>query len=176
MHIRCLKESDMKEAVKLKIQCWTEELAGQGENTLSLMKELPFWIDWMKTEQEHQDIRMLIGAFEGNTMLGVAFASLAEKEDLPDKGIELNGLWIKRNYRGRGISYRLLKVLFDFYQEQGMEKVVIYSLHHSPSNSFYRHLGAKVMREDLQMDGQVKVDVFLGDLQEMLKRMNQTSY
>ncbi len=172
MHIRCLKESDMKEAVKLKIQCWTEELAGEAENSLSLMKELPFWINWMNTEKQHKDIRMLIGAYEGDTMMGVAFASLAEEEDLPEKGIELNGLWVKPIYRGRGVAYSLIKVILDFYQEQGMEKIVIYNLHHSPSNGFYKKLGAKVMREDLQMDGKLRVDVFVGEIMEMLMRIN----
>ena len=62
--IRELTEADMQEAIELKILCWTEELAGKAENTLSLSKELDWWVTWMNSAKENNDIRLLIGAFE----------------------------------------------------------------------------------------------------------------
>ncbi|WP_346913225.1 hypothetical protein [Clostridium sp.] len=49
IEIRQLKESDMQQALELKILCWTEELMGKAENTLSISQELEFWIEWMHT-------------------------------------------------------------------------------------------------------------------------------
>lgn len=36
INIRQLTESDMQQAIELKVLCWTEELAGKAENTLSV--------------------------------------------------------------------------------------------------------------------------------------------
>ena len=56
--IRELTESDMKEAIELKILCWTEELACKAGNTLSISEELNLWIEWMNTAKENNDIRL----------------------------------------------------------------------------------------------------------------------
>ncbi|WP_291574315.1 hypothetical protein [Clostridium sp. UBA4548] len=92
IEIRELTEMDMKEAIGLRILCWTEELAGKAENTLSVEEELEMWVDWMNKAEENNDIRMLVGDFEGGRLLGVAFSSFAETFDIPERGIELNGL------------------------------------------------------------------------------------
>ena len=54
--IRELTEEDMQQAVELKKLCWTEELAGKAENTLSISQELEFWIDWMHAAKENSYI------------------------------------------------------------------------------------------------------------------------
>ncbi len=46
----------------------------------------------MNSAKENNDIRLLIGTFENDKMLGVAFSSFAKSFDIPEKGIELNGL------------------------------------------------------------------------------------
>ena len=94
IEIRKLTEADMKQAVELRILCWTEELAGKTENVLSPSEELNLWIEWINAAEENNDIRLLIGAFENDTMLGASFSSFAETFDIPEKGIELNGLWV----------------------------------------------------------------------------------
>lgn len=172
--IRKLTEADMKQAMELKVLCWTEELAGKAENTLSVTKELAFWVDWMNTAEEYEDIRLLIGAFENDRMLGVAFGSFAESFDIPEKGIELNGLWVYPEHRNRGISLRMLNYLLDFYLAKGMETIVIYNPHYGPSNQFYQKFGAKVIKQEYQMDGQLLVDVFLADMLSMKASMEQS--
>lgn len=164
IEIRNLTTDDMKEAIQLKVNCWTEELAGKAENTLNYSKELEFWIDWMNSAEENKDIRLLIGAFEDNKMLGAAFASFAETEDIPEKGIELNGLWVYPEQRGRGISLRLILHILDFFKSMGKEKIVIYNHHYCPSNLFYKKFGANIIRQDKQMDGKLLIDVFLADI------------
>lgn len=162
--IRNLTTNDMKEAIQLKVDCWTEELAGKVENTLDYSKELDFWVKWMSLAEENDDVRLLVGAFEEDKMLGVAFASFAETEDISEKGIELNGLWVYPEQRGRGISLKLIESILDFYKNIGKEKIVIYNHHYCPSNNFYRKFGADVIRQDEQMGGKLIIDVFLADI------------
>ena len=162
--IRELTEFDMKQAIELRISCWTEELAGKVENTLSVSQELNLWLDWMNTAKENNDIRLLIGAFENDNMLGVAFGSFAETYDIVEKGIELNGLWVYPDHRSKGISLMMIIYILNFYLAKGMEKIVIYNHHYAPSNQFYRKFGAQVVKQEYQMDGRLLLDVFLADI------------
>lgn len=174
IEIRELTEMDMEQAIQLKILCWTEELASKAENNLSPSKELEFWVDWMNTAKENNDIRLLIGAFEEGKMLGVAFSSFAEASDIPEKGIELNGLWVYPDHRNRGISLMMIDYILDFYLSKNMERIVVYNHHYSPSNGFYRKFGAKVARQEYQMAGRLLVDVFLMDMLSMKKNMEKS--
>ena len=174
VEIRILTEADMQNAMKLKVLCWTEELAGRAENTLMVSKELEFWVNWMKTAEENNDIRLLIGAFEEEKLLGVAFGSFAEAFDIPQKGIELNGLWVYPEQRNRGISLMLVTHLLDFYLAKGMEKMVIYNPHYAPSNQFYKKFGAQVVRQEHQMDGKLPVDVYVADMATMMSSMEES--
>ena len=172
--IRKLTEVDMEQAIELRILCWTEELAGKAENTLSDSEELDFWVDWMNTAKENNDIRLLIGAFENDKMLGVAFSSFAETFDIPKKGIELNGLWVYPDQRSRGISLMMILYTFDFYLAKSMEKMVVYNHHYSPSNQFYRKFGARVAKQEYQMENRLLVDVFLADMLSMKMNIEQS--
>lgn len=174
IEIRQLTEADMQQAIELKILCWTEELAGKAENTLSTSQELDFWIDWINTAQENNDIRLLIGAFEEDKMLGVAFGSFADTFDIPEKGIELNGLWVYPDQRSRGISLMMIIYMLDFYLAKGMETIVVYNHHYAPSNQFYRKFGAQVVKQEYQMDNRLLIDVFLTDMLLMRRKMEQS--
>lgn len=172
--IRELTEIDMLQAMELKALCWPEELAGLSDNRLSVIKELEFWTNWMQKAEENDDVRLLIGAFEDGQMLGVAFGSFAEIEDIERDGIDLNGLWVYKEHRGRGISLMLLVHLLDYFINIGKKQMTIYNFHHSSSNSFYRKYGAYVIREDFQMKEQLPVDVFICDIKDMKLRMEQS--
>lgn len=71
MEIRVLNASDLSEAVALKIKSWTEELVGKAENTLILETELAYWLNWMQSAEENQDVRLLLGAFDGRKLVDV---------------------------------------------------------------------------------------------------------
>lgn len=173
--IRELQDKDMQQAVHLKALCWPEELAGMSEKKLDIDKEYTFWFDWMHTGIENNDVRSLLGAFEDDRMLGVAIASYAEKED-SDCGIELNGLWVYPEMRGRGISLMLMTKLLNYYETLGLKEIVIYSFHNSSSNSFYRKFGASVLKMELQIDEQIQVptDVFKCDIVTMKECINKS--
>jgi len=172
--IRRLTETDMQQAIELKVMCWTEELVGKAENTLSTSKVLDFWVNWMNSAEENNDIRLLIGAFEEDKLIGAAFGSFAEVYDIAEKGIELNGLWVNPNHRNRGISLMMIKYVLDFYLEKGMEKMVIYNHHYSSSNEFYKKFGAQVEKQEYQMEGKLLVDVFMADMVEMKRNIEQS--
>ena len=167
IQIRQLTDDDMRQAMELKVLCWEEELAGKAENTISLDEEYAFWIDWIHTGEENNDVRLGLGAFEDGRMLGVAFSSFAEDSDIPERGVELNGLWVYPEQRGRGISLRLIDSTLDHFLAFGTEEIVIYCHHYAPSNAFYRRFGAQVKRQEYQMDGKLLVDIFHADIKEM---------
>lgn len=164
MEIRKLHQSDMPQAMKLKVYCWTEELAGKAENTKDIEKEIRFWTDWMNTPDEHNDIRLLLGAFENSDLLGVAFASFVDSKDAPENGIELNGLWVFPEYRGKGISLKLILEIINFFVPLNVKKLIVYNAHYAPSNAFYKKFGGKVIDSEYQMDGKLPVDIFEFDV------------
>jgi len=114
IEIRQLREREWRRAMELKIACWTEELAGKAANNLALAEQLGFWTDWMYGATDNHDIRVTLGAFENGVLLGVTAGSLAETTDIPVNGMELNGLWVNPEHRGRGVSLRLLLYLLDY--------------------------------------------------------------
>lgn len=174
IEIRSLKTSDLKNVVELKKLCWTEELAGKAENTLVVEEELKFWTSWSTTAEENDDIRLLLGAFNGDDMLGVAIGSLAETSDIAEAGIELNGLWVYPQHRNKGISLMLLENLLDYYKGLNKKTMVIYNLHHSPSNTFYRKFGCKQVNQVTQMQGKLLVDIFNIDIEGFLNRLRDS--
>ena len=169
---RPLSDQELAEAMDLKIRCWSEELAGRAENTLSLEKELPFYRKWIEGETEYEDLRILLGTFEEGRLLGVAIGSFAEEEDGKD-AMELNGLWVEESARGRGISLLLLRSLISPFLAEGKDTMVVYSHHHAPSNSFYRRFQGELLRQERQMGGKLLIDVFQLNLPALQDQVNK---
>ncbi|MCL2772187.1 MAG: GNAT family N-acetyltransferase [Oscillospiraceae bacterium] len=176
IEIRQLREKEWRQAMELKITCWTEELAGKAPNTLALSEQLDFWTNWMYTATDNNDIRVMLGAFEENNLLGVAIGSIAEITDIPGKGIELNGLWVTPEHRNRGVSLRLLLYLLSYFQNFNMEQVVIYNYHHNVSNTFYRKFGAKVIKQDYQTveNAEILTDIFIINIEYFKEELSKT--
>ena len=166
MIIKPLDQETLKAAILLKIIAWTEELQGKMENTLDFNQEYDFWLNWMASEQQHNDKRTLLGAFDGDRLMGAIFASFAELED-HHNAVEINGLWVYQEDRGKKISYYLMNAVTTLYLSYGNEACIVYNHHYSKSNTYYKKLGGTVMREDLQEHGQLVVDVFSFDLQKL---------
>ncbi|MFA9559466.1 GNAT family N-acetyltransferase [Evansella sp. AB-rgal1] len=166
MIIRLLKEVDYEQAIDLKISCWDEELAGMAPNDLNREEELQFLKDWVSGATENNDIRVLYGAFDGDTFMGFAGGSIADETDSLH-GMELNYLFVPKEYRGRGIALKLIKrLLVDFFQGD-FKEMVVYNHHFAPSNTFYTNLGGKVLRKETQGKAQLEVDVFVFCLEDL---------
>ena len=113
--IRPLNATEIVDAMKLKIESWTEELAGKAENTLSFDEDIGYWSDWVVRATQVRDIRILIGAFDENVLVGVAAGSLADFADIAEDGIELNMLSVAKTHRGHGISVDLILYIVNFF-------------------------------------------------------------
>lgn len=172
--IRPLIESEIEDAMKLKIESWTEELAGKAENTLSLKEEIGYWSNWTARGMLVGDIRLLIGAFEEDLLVGIAAGSLADYEDISEYGIELNLLAVAKTHRGLGIAVQLILCIVDFYIPIGAQKIVIYNHHDAPSNSFYYRFGARILRVDMQENGVLTIDVFIADILDFKKKLEES--
>ena len=159
MEIRKLNDNTLKEAVKLKIYSWTEELAGVAYNHLNFDEEYTFWRDWSHTAEENQDVRFLFGMFDQHRLIGAIFTSYAEVFD-HHNAIEINGLWVDETYRNQKVSLKLIHHVLKLYEPYKKEVVIVYNHKLSPSNRYYYHLGGKVMRSEYQMDGKLFVDIF----------------
>jgi GNAT superfamily N-acetyltransferase len=173
MEMRNLLEHEIPLAMELKISCWPEELAGKAEHTLKLEEENRFWTNWMNTASKNNDMRLLLGAFEGSQLMGVALASFVDSKSAPENGIELNGLWVFPQYRGKGLSLSLIKEVLDFYIPLGATKMEVYCFHHAPSNAFYRKFGGAVIGTEYQLDGKVPVDIFEFDIPALKSRLDK---
>jgi len=174
MVIRQLKNEDVPKAMELKILCWTEELAGLAENDLNLEEEIKDWTEWLNTPDEYDDIRAFIGAFHADQLLGVAAGSFIESKDSPEAGIELNGLWVYPEHRGKGISLKMILHILDVFMPLGASRMEVYNPHHAPSNSFYKKFGGKVIRREYQMDGLLPVDIFEFHLPGLRAKIEET--
>jgi len=172
IEIRELRPSELSAAIRLRVDCWQEELAGKVEHELSFEEELDFFTAWAKSEKEYEDRRILLGAFENEKLLGAAFGSFAEEED-GEHAMELNGLWVEEAHRGKGISLMLMETLIQMYRVLVKNQMVAYNHHFAPSNSYYRKLHGEVVRQVEQLDGQLLVDVFLLPFAPMEKKIHE---
>lgn len=164
--IKELEDSDLNEAMKLRVLCWPEVLAGSSSKELNMDEQITFWFHWKHHGVDNNDVRVMLGAYEEDNLLGAAFASFAEKEDA-EKGVEINGLWVYPHMRGKGVSLMLMTKILDYYKILGMEEVIIYSYHNAPSNRFYRKFGAEVHKTEFQMEEKVPTDIFKADIDKM---------
>ncbi|MBO1265387.1 GNAT family N-acetyltransferase [Proteiniclasticum sp. SCR006] len=172
MEVRPITSEELSSAIDLKVRCWQEELAGIMDHELSFAQELSFFAEWAESEKEYEDRRILLGAFQNGKLLGAAFGSFAELEDA-ENAMELNGLWVEEEYRGKGISLSLLKALIREYLDLGRDKMVVYSHHFAPSNQYYRKLHGEMIRQEKQLDGQLLVDVFLHPLNLLDRKLSE---
>ncbi len=168
--IRELDDESLKAAVKLKISCWPEELQRMPENAIIFSDEYAFWLDWKHTGHLHHDLRTLIGAFADEELVGACFASIAEVSDHRE-AVEINGLWVDGRYRGQHIACRLLEKAISAYIGLGKTAVIVYNVHHSPANAFFRRLGGTPIRQDRQMDGRLLVDILQFAIDDLLDRL-----
>ncbi|MCM1989047.1 GNAT family N-acetyltransferase [Oceanirhabdus seepicola] len=173
MIIRKLNEEEYSQAIDFKIYSFNEEVAGTVSNPLIKEKELNLILDWINSAEKYNDIRLLYGAFDNEKFMGFAGASIAENID-SENGIELNYLFVKEEYRGQGISLKLINKLLSEFIPRDFKELIVYNYNISPSNQYYRKLGGKVKNQTSDFDGKLLIDIFSFDarkLNEILQEM-----
>ena len=169
MVIRKLSLEEYSQAIDLKMDSFDEEVQGLVPNSMVKEEQLNFILKWINSAEENTDIRLVYGAFDNDTFMGFAGASIAEVSD-SQNGIELNYLFVKEEHRGKGLSLKLLDKLLNEFAPKGFKELIVYNYHVSPSNKYYRKFGGKVKKQTSEMDGKLLVDVFSLDI-ENLKRI-----
>lgn len=160
MELKHLYEEDMNQAITLKLDCWEEELAGKLVWPLKYQQELNFWKHWRHHEFEHNDKRTMLGYYQGRKLLATGFCSFADDVDGGHDAIEINGLWVAKDHRGQNLGSSLFYHLINQPAYGNCNHVILYNHHYAPSNAYYRKLNGVVIRQDLQCDGKMLVDVF----------------
>lgn len=166
-----LIEHDYESAMALRINCWTEELNGKGENRLELEKEVEDLQEWLSDAESTNDCRIIIGAYEDNKFIGFAAASFAETYNMESKGFELNYLFVNENSRGRNISLKLINYLVDVFCQKGCTGLIVYNHHFAPSNEYYHKLGGEVIRQEEQGCDKLLIDVFKLDVSDLKNKL-----
>lgn len=170
MIIRKLNKEEYSQAIDLKIYSWDEEVAGTVTNPMIKEKELDFIIDWVNSAEKYDDIRLVYGAFDNEKFVGFAGASIAEESD-SENGIELNYLFVNEEYRGQGISLKLINELLIEFLPKGFKELIVYNYNLSPSNQYYRKLEGKVKKQTSEMDGKLLIDIFSFDAEKLNERL-----
>lgn len=164
MEIRELHDNEIILGSHLRAECWPEECAGIKAKPVDVEKDSAFFMKWRHEANKYNDVRLMLGAFEEGTLLGVAYGSFAEEEDSP-KGYEINGLWVTKNHRGRGLSKLLLSELNATFYKEGKREAVAYNHTLAPSNAYYKYLGFDVVRQ--VKHGEMTVDILLADINQL---------
>jgi len=172
MLLKQLNAKTLNAAIRLKIECWQEELAGKVIHSLDFEETYAFWHEWMGCGKAHDDVRTLLGYFDDDKLVATIFASFAETED-HDNAVEINGLFVEKAYRGQNLSLKLLYEVLTNYQQLGKEAVIVYNHKYAPSNSFYKHFGGTIIKEVTQLSGALIVEVFYFDLNNLLTRIKE---
>ncbi len=161
----------MDQAITLKLDCWEEELAGKLVWPLNYQTELHFWTNWRYREAEHDDKRTLLGYYEDRKLIATGFSSFADEVDGGKSAVEINGLWVNKNYRSKKLGSNLFYHLITQPAYRDCDKVVLYNHHYAPSNAYYLKLNGSVLRQEMQCDGQMIVDVFVFDKEDLIERL-----
>jgi len=164
MIIRPLLSNEYLEAMELKVSCWDEELAGLAPNRLNVNEQLKFALSWMNSAKEHNDIRIMLGAFDNHHFMGFVGASIAD-EDVLKNAVELNYLFVKEEYRGQGLSLKLIQEIINIFREKEFEYMIVYNHHFAPSNDYYKKLGGEVIQQVEQGADKLKIDIFSFNLE-----------
>ena len=172
--IKHIENNNYEDAMRLKIDCWSDELAGIATNTLILANEMGRWKKWMDEASLYNDKRITLCAFDGDELVGVVAASFSDEDGI-ENAIELNGLWVNNLYRGKNISIILLSNIINEFKENNINKIIVYNLHTSPSNSYYRKLGFSVLRQVIQKvnDVSLEVDLFYTHIETLNQIINK---
>ncbi|MFO7636042.1 MAG: GNAT family N-acetyltransferase [Clostridia bacterium] len=169
MMIRSLTDQETGMASALKAECWNTDYAGVvPPDVLDPGKEGESMLSWL--HERTVDIRRSYGAFDGNALAGYLMASIAETED-SSCGVEVNDLFVNKEYRGRGLGLKLMKAVADEFHQYGFRELVVYNWRGVPSNAFYRHIGG-IARKETTMKVKEKelcVDVFYWDTDALRK-------
>jgi GNAT superfamily N-acetyltransferase len=172
IEIKQLNNEELVDALRLHHECIYEEF---DQYNITVKKdfeyELKQLVDWAN-EPVQDDIRLIYGAFSDNILVGFAGASFAEAK-IQKNAMEINYLFVNKEYRGRKIGLRLMYALVNEFSKLKRKNVILYNWHLWKSNNFYAHIGGELIKQVIQKIGGTDqlVDIFywkMDDLKQSL--------
>lgn len=168
--IRSVKEDEIFQTAEIYVDCWKEDykhfIPKKILEGFNIEKETKQCREWLY--EECDDERFLYCAFLEDIMVGYVSANKNIEEPL-EYEVEINGLFIRKDYRGLGISLKLLYWIVEELKLYNFSKVLVYNFRDSYSNQYYRNLGGDLVQEITQHCGgkDLAVDVFGWELSEL---------
>jgi GNAT superfamily N-acetyltransferase len=174
IEIKRLNNEELSDALRLHHECIFEEF---DQYNITVKKdfeyELKKLVGWAN-EEVIDDIRIIYGAFDDNLLVGFAGASFAEPKDYKN-AMEINYLFVNKEYRGRRIGLRLMDSLVKDFIKEKRKNVILYNWHIWKSNNFYAHLGGQLLKQTIQkISGEdLLVDIFYWKMSDLQVRLEE---
>lgn len=170
IEIRHVKDDEIHETSEIYINCWREDYKHFVPNKVlegfDIEIEAQECREWLY--EECDDKRFLNGAFINGFMIGYVAAGKNFEEPM-EYDTEINGLFVRKDYRGKGISLKLLNSIVEELKLNNFSKVLVYNFKDSYSNEYYKKLNGEVIRKITQNCGgkELYVDIFGWKLDEL---------
>jgi GNAT superfamily N-acetyltransferase len=172
--IRPVEQHELPETVNIYLTCIREDDSYKPQSYLDALNpadELADCKEWLYQPGGNNQVFV---AMDGDVMAGYIAVSPNTVEPLEYEG-EVNGFFIRKAYRGRGIGFMLLRRGLKFLIELGFTGLVIYNYHISAANTYYRMLGGEVVKQEVQHPGgmALETDVFGFKINTLMEILDQ---
>lgn len=170
IEIRRVKENEIYKTAVIYVDCWRSDykhfVPEKVLETFNVEKEAEECKEWLY--EECDDKRLIYCAFINDFMVGYVTAS-KNSEEPKEYDTEINGLFVRKDYRGKGISLKLLYCIVEELKLNNFSKVLLYNFKDSYSNEYYRKLNGEVIQEITQSCGgkELDIDIFGWKLDEL---------
>lgn len=175
--IRPIQSEEIYETVVIFVECWKNDykhiVPAKVLESFNLQQEADECKEWLYADCE--DVRLLYAAFVDDKMVGYISASLVEDDFDLDYEVEINGLFVCHEYRGKGVGIKLMQVMIAAFKERGFTSVILYNWKELSSNQLYRNLKGEVVKQEVQNCGGVMLstEIFGWQMDSLLNILNQ---
>lgn len=152
-NVEKIKKEDCKELAEFITKTWNETYRGIVNDK---------FLDRLKTTESERCNKFIENFDEKNNMQYIikrdseiiGFSKLSKGSD--KKNIELQSLYVLKQYQNKGIGKELIEKAFDEAKKLGYKKVIIGCLENNKANEFYKKMGCKfIEKRDFNLPNQI---------------------
>ncbi len=171
IEIRSVKIEEFAQIIEIKHECWRHDynkvVPKATLRNLNAAEDTIWLQEWIADETD--DLRIILGVIVDNQLVGFVAASSVEECDA-EYDAEVNMLFVSNKYRGMGLGLKLLEEVMKFFGNGDVTSVMLYNWRELDSNQFYRNIGGKVVKEQIQNCGgkELVTDIFAWQIDELL--------
>ncbi len=163
--IRKKELKDCEAWIDINISSWNDNLKGiVSDRVLKLIssnkdEKIKHAIETFKEDDNHYVLE------EENRVVGILKIKNSNRYGLEDCG-EIQMLYLLSTEMKKGYGKALVETAFQILSRKGFKKIVIGCLDGNSANTFYKHLGGRVIRqEDFHLFGEVyKENIYLYEI------------